>query len=254
MKKIITGIVVICVFIASVSAVDFSVGTFGNFNVGLGTDFSSNQKDGLEDLKEKLIDSGLNVSDKKLPLVGGGFGIYANFGLFEAGKSVLGIQPEIDFNFRNGLKYTLKYSTSSVSEEVKVSLFNHTMDIPVFLTYKETFKSVRLGLGIGPYISIPLYGEQIVTDYAGAETTQYVDGKEHNGVKVTFDGINFGFGFDANFGYKLGKGFINVDARYFLDLSPTKIKVTQGSISETQEYIYRRMLSFSLGYEYKFSF
>lgn len=254
MKKIIIGIVAICVFITSVSAVDFSVGAFGNFNASLGTDFSSNQKDSLEDLKKNLVSSGLDVSDKKVPLVGGGFGIYANFGLFETGKSVLGIQPEIDFNFRNGLKYTLKYSSSSASEEVKLSLFNHTMDIPVFLTYKETFKTVRLGLGIGPYISIPLYGEQIVVDYAGVETTQYVDGKEHDGVKVSFDGINFGFAFNANFGYKIGKGFMNVDARYFLDCSPTKIKATQGSVSVTQEYIYRRMLSLSLGYEYKLSF
>ena len=87
---------------AAAFALDITAGARGNFNIGAGTT--------LEDAPSSLDYDGN---------MGAGFGIYGNFGLLELGGGSLGVQPEVNMNFNNGINYST-YGTSISFEDIRL--------------------------------------------------------------------------------------------------------------------------------------
>ena len=219
-KKIAVAALSIAVGATSAGALDLSLGLRGNFNMGLGTSFEQDTSG------ESLTKEGGNF--------GGGASIFANFGLVDLGPGTLGVQPEVMLNFNNG------YHFSFSSIDASMTCSDNTIDIPLLITYSLPIgESFKLGLGVGPYLSIPLGLKAKVE----SELT-YMQGElESDGTD-----INFGLGFDLNAGYKVGPGSIVIDVRYLLDLTKTQFK---GYYGTTADIFTRRALLLGLGYELK---
>lgn len=223
MKKLIAVAAALVVTSAAAFALDITVGARGNFNMGIGTSVK-NDDDGDFDGN-----------------MGAGFGIYANFGLLELGGGSLGVQPEVGMNFNNGANYSESgYSTS---------LEDITVDIPVLVTFTyPVMDALTIGGGIGPYLSIP-FGLDVVnkTPLGTSKMSESLDIK---------GSLNFGLAFDVNAAYKLGPGSIVFDARYMMDLTPTKIQYKPKDYdidwSDSQEILTRRLLTLGVGYQIKF--
>jgi len=224
MKKLIAVAAALVVSSAAVFALDITVGARGNFNMGVGTT--------LEDAPSSLDYDGN---------MGAGFGIYGNFGLLELGGGSLGVQPEVNMNFNNGANY----SASGVS----MSFENITVDIPVLVTFTyPVMDALSIGGGIGPYLSIPFAFDEVY-EYGGTK----MKWSESYDIKGS---MNFGLAFDVNAAYKLGPGSIVFDARYMMDLTPTKVQNKPKDYdidwSDPEEVLTRRMLTLGVGYQIKF--
>ena len=245
MKKIIATAAAIAVSAISAFAFDVTLGARGNVNFGLGTtptadlDYSRN----FVKAANGTWNEGRNI--------GGGFGVYVNFGLVDLGPGSLGLQPEFDMNFNNGYNYAAKMTYSGTFMEGSCTIIDNTIDIPLLVTYKADIGSIfTLGGGVGPYLSIPVGLDQVSVDKTGSPTTtKYSDRYDSKA------DLNFGMAFDVNAGWKLGPGSIVLDCRYMLDFTPTKIsqKLKSASTwSNPTEWFTRRGLSVGVGYQYKF--
>lgn len=243
MKKLTLVAIISLIAVVGVSAVDYYVGMRGNFNISAGS------KEGplfTDDGQDDYI-------DKVHPLVGGGFGIYANFGLVPLGNvGKFGLQPELNFNFHNGIKIDYDIAGQSATQKA----FDHTFDIALLAMFKfDCTKKVQFNVGVGPYLGIPMYGEMETESSKKGYTvtkTYKVNGKEDDGVTVSFDGIQFGLAFDAGVGFKVGPGNIVVDLRYMLDLMKTDIEIKTSDGTDTKGAMTRRSLNIGVGYEFKF--
>ncbi len=233
MKKIVSAIVSAMFCLGMLSALDISVGARGNVNFGVGSKAC-----------------GYDSADKNSGNVGGGFGIYADFGLVKLGGGKLGIQPEFDVNFNNGA--AVKYTASSgilnnTSTATEVTRNASSIDIPVIVTYNMNLaKSWKFGLGAGFFVSFPFDGKwtsTTTTTVLGNSTTGSSDGT------YTLNGANFGMVFDVNAGYKLGPGYIVADLRYMFDFANTKSLSDNG---DSTDLFSRGLLNLGAGYELKF--
>ena len=223
MKKIIAVTAALMMASLSAFALDITVGARGNFNIGAGTTVK-NDDDGDYDGN-----------------IGGGFGVYGNFGLVELGGGSLGVQPEVNMNFNNGATY--KNGSSSIT------LTDMTLDIPVLVTFTyPVMDALSIGGGIGPYLSIP-FGCDMIRKIGGNTSKSSEDFE----IKA---GLNFGLAFDVNGAYKVGPGSIVLDVRYMLDLTPTKItmkhKEYDFTFMDNEELLTRRLLAIGVGYQIKF--
>ena len=247
MKKIIAVAAALAVSSLSAFALDITVGARGNFNMGLGTSPEGVMKDLVEYQKENFESVGTFKEGGNL---GGGFGVYANFGLVELGGGSLGVQPELNMNFNNG--YNFKGEASELGLETKMGydLYDTTLDIPVLVTFTyPVLDALSIGGGIGPYLSIPFGADGKMTDYYAYGGTVYTDdeSKLSDDDKITAD-MNFGLAFDVNGAYKVGPGSIVLDVRYMLDFTPTKYNIDD----ESEKVFTRRMLTIGAGYQIKF--
>ncbi|MBP5176185.1 MAG: outer membrane beta-barrel protein [Treponema sp.] len=239
MKKIIAVTAALMMASLSAFALDITVGARGNFNMGLGS---------------TLCDDEDNV--KVNPIIGGGFGVYGNFGLLELVGGSLGVQPEINMNFNNGVNAEYKYSDGGDSYEETGKYTDITVDIPVLVTFTyPVMEALSIGGGFGPYISIPFgcdYTYKVKSTYGGVSSTSEQTGSDDYEMKAN---LNFGLAFAVNGAYKVGPGSIALDIRYMLDLTPTKVASklkSGGSWSDYDEKFYRRMLTIGAGYQIKF--
>lgn len=236
MKKIIAVTAALMMASLSAFALDITVGARGNFNIGLGSTMYDDVADGV----------------KVNPNLGGGFGVYGNFGLMELAGGSLGVQPEINMNFNNGLNTERKQTYS----ETTTKYTDITVDIPVLVTFTyPVLDALSIGGGFGPYISIPFgldtFYKQKYT-YGGSSTTYEGTSSDDYEMKAN---LNFGLAFAVNGAYKVGPGSIALDIRYMLDLTPTKVASkpkSGGSWSDPDELLYRRMLAIGVGYQIKF--
>ena len=247
MKKIIATAAAIAVSAISAFAFDVTLGARGNVNFGLGTTLSRSWDSARNAVKAA------NGTWNEGGNIGGGFGVYVNFGLVDLGPGSLGLQPEFDMNFNNGYNYAAKCTYSGTPVDVSATFIDNTIDIPLLVTYKADIGSIfTLGGGVGPYLSIPVGFEEIEVYKIGSSsptTTKYSDRYDFKA------DLNFGMAFDVNAGWKLGPGSIVLDCRYMLDFTPTKIssKPKSGSTwSDPSEMCTRRGLSVGVGYQYKF--
>lgn len=250
MKKIIAVTAALMMASLSAFALDITVGARGNFNMGLGT---SVEGSGLSDDFKKDCKGNL----------GGGFGIYGNFGLMELGGGSLGIQPEFDMNFNNGFNYKHEDSENMVVDTVttkdEMSYFDATIDIPVLVTFTyPVMDTLSIGGGFGPYISIPVgidytskheVSYDVYTEYNDSYSSKGSDNRDFKAK------MNFGLAFDVNGAYKVGPGSIALDIRYMLDLTPTSVSSkykSGGDWSSYSDIFTRRMLTIGVGYQIKF--
>ena len=248
MKKIIATAAAIAVSAISAFAFDVTLGARGNVNFGLGTTLSETTSRNLDSMRNaiKAANGTLNEGGN----IGGGFGVYVNFGLVDLGPGSLGLQPEFDMNFNNGYNYAAKLTYSGTPVDGSYTIIDNTIDIPLLVTYKADIGSIfTLGGGVGPYLSIPVGVDEVWVDKTVSTTSK---SSETRDMKAE---LNFGMAFDVNAGWKLGPGSIVLDCRYMLDFTPTKIssKPKSGSTwSNPSEAFTRRGLSVGVGYQYKF--
>ena len=233
MKKIIAVTAALMMASLSAFALDITVGARGNFNMGLGTTLEE------DDYK--------NYADKTSSNIGGGFGVYANFGLLELGGGSLGVQPEFDMNFNNGMLIDFKGIYRYYFGD-KLTFTDSTIDIPVLVTFTyPVMDALSIGGGFGPYISIP-FGVDLISK-SGDDEHKYSEDFEFK------TKMNFGLAFDVNGAYKVGPGSIVLDLRYMLDLTPTTASSKNKSYGDWGDYdeiITRRMLAIGVGYQIKF--
>ena len=244
MKKIIATAAAIAVSAISAFAFDVTLGARGNVNFGLGTTVAN-----LDSMRNTV--KAANGTWNEGGNIGGGFGVYVNFGLVDLGPGSLGLQPEFDMNFNNGYNYAAKLTYSGTPVDGSSTIIDNTIDIPLLVTYKADIGSIfTLGGGVGPYLSIPVGLDGVTVDKTGSPTTtKYSDRYDYKA------DLNFGMAFDVNAGWKLGPGSIVLDCRYMLDFTPTKIsqKLKSASTwSNPTEWFTRRGLSVGVGYQYKF--
>lgn len=234
MKKIVAAIVSAMFCLGMLSALDISVGARGNVNFGVGSKAC-----------------GYDSADKNSGNVGGGFGIYADFGLLKLGSGKLGIQPEFDVNFNNGAAVNYTNSVNTIllksSTAIEVTRSASSIDIPVIVTYNMNLaKSWKFGLGAGIFVSFPFDGKwtsTTTTTMNGKTSTDPSDGA------YKLNGANFGMVFDVNAGYKLGPGFIVADLRYMFDFANTRNLSDNG---DPTDLFSRGLLNLGAGYELKF--
>ena len=248
MKKIIATAAAIAVSAISAFAFDVTLGARGNVNFGLGTTLSETISRSMDSMRNAA--KATNGTWNEGVNIGGGFGVYVNFGLVDLGPGSLGLQPEFDMYFNNGYNYAAKLTYSGTPVDGSSTIIDNTIDIPLLVTYKADIGSIfTLGGGVGPYLSIPV-GLDAVTVNKTVSTTY----KNSDTMDMKAD-LNFGMAFDVNAGWKLGPGSIVLDCRYMLDFTPTKIssKPKSGSTwSNPSEWFTRRGLSVGVGYQYKF--
>lgn len=248
MKKIIATAAAIAVSAISAFAFDVTLGARGNVNFGLGTTLSETTSRGLDSLRNAA--KAANGTWNEGGNIGGGFGVYVNFGLVDLGPGSLGLQPEFDMNFNNGYNYAAKCTYSGTPVDGSYTIIDNTIDIPLLVTYKADIGSIfTLGGGVGPYLSIPVGLDQVTVNKTVSTTYKSSDTRDMKAA------LNFGMAFDVNAGWKLGPGSIVLDCRYMLDFTPTKIssKPKSGSTwSDPSEAFTRRGLSVGVGYQYKF--
>ncbi len=247
MKKLIAMAAALAVTSLSAFAVDITVGARGNFNMGIGTSPETYVRNTFDDTKSETEPGGLleGFSWEEGVNFGGGFSVYANFGMLNIGKGSFGIQPEFDMNFNNGYHF----KTEKDDVYLTGNSFTKTIDIPVLFTYTyPVMDSLSIGGGIGSYFSIPL-DMDLVLDTDGHIT------KISDDVDIS-SSLNFGIAFDVNGAYKLGPGSIVLDLRYMLDLTPTRITTKNkdnGNITtDDVKSFTRRALTIGLGYQVKF--
>lgn len=248
MKKIIATAAAIAVSAISAFAFDVTLGARGNVNFGLGTTLSETISRSMDSMRNAA--KATNGTWNEGGNIGGGFGVYVNFGLVDLGPGSLGLQPEFDMNFNNGYNYAAKLTYSGTPVDGSSTIIDNTIDIPLLVTYKADIGSIfTLGGGVGPYLSIPV-GLDVVTVNKTVSTTY--KSSDTSDMKAA---LNFGMAFDVNAGWKLGPGSIVLDCRYMLDFTPTKIsqKLKSASTwSDPTEWFTRRGLSVGVGYQYKF--
>lgn len=251
MKKIIATAAAIAVSAISAFAFDVTLGARGNVNFGLGTTLEGTNSSSMDYSRNivKANNGTLNEGGN----IGGGFGVYVNFGLVDLGPGSLGLQPEFDMNFNNGYNYAAKMTYSGTSIDGSRTIIDNTIDIPLLVTYKADIGSIfTLGGGVGPYLSIPVGLEDISVYKDGSSSPTTTKSSDRYDFKAD---LNFGMAFDVNAGWKLGPGSIVLDCRYMLDFTPTKIsqKLKSASTwSDPTEWFTRRGLSVGVGYQYKF--
>lgn len=236
MKKLIAMAAALAVTSLSAFAVDITVGARGNFNMGIGTSQETYVRDNLDlfrDISPSTWEEGGNF--------GGGFGVYANFGMLNIGKGSFGIQPEFDMNFNNGYHFKIGEANT------EGNFYNATIDIPILFTFTyPVMDALSIGGGLGPYFSIPV-GIDFFIDVEGSKTEVFSDA-------YVSSYINPGVAFDVNGAYKLGPGSIVLDFRYMLDLTPTRLVAKAkdtGNVTDEAAYT-RRILVIGLGYQMKF--
>ena len=200
-------------------AVEITGGIRGAFTMNLGTKLTDEEGD----------------PDYKT-VVGGGAALYVNFGIAQLGSGMFGIQPEVGLYFNNGVE------VESKTFGVKGTTTANSVDIPVLFTYSMPISSIKLGLGFGPYISIP-YGIEDEIEVIGVGKT-----------KQKYDSISapFGLAFDVNCGFNVGPGALVVDVRYLLDLGKTRGEYTELGTTYKDSLYKRGALAIGLGYEMKF--
>ena len=243
MKKIVAIMAALAVSSLSGFSLDITAGARGNFNMGLGTSLEGDMVDMRNSMKDSIPPS---VTWKEGGDMGGGFAVYANFGLLDLGGGSLGVQPEFGMNFNNGYYFKAEQG-SSVME---MNFYDSSIDIPVLVTFTyPVMDALSIGGGIGPYLSIPILcdGKEEVT---GLGSTVFSDDYDLKG------SMNFGLAFDVNGAYKVGPGSIVLDLRYMMDFTPTKLtmkeKDTGNTYQENEEIFTRRALTIGLGYQIKF--
>ncbi|MBP5444107.1 MAG: hypothetical protein J6Y60_12795 [Treponema sp.] len=242
MKKIFAAITVLALSSLTAFALDITVGARGNLNLGFGTYLVDDYKEAAQTLKDMASGGG---SWDEGGNTGGGFGIYANFGLLELGGGSLGIQPEISMNFNNGYNYMIQIGANKLER----SFYKTVIDIPVLVTFTyPIMDALSIGGGIGPYLSIPVMIDSQVK-VTGSPTTKESD----NYTMKT--GLNIGLALDVNGAYKLGPGSIVLDLRYMFDFNPTRItridKNTETTIEDDEKLFKRGILAIGLGYQIK---
>ena len=243
MKKIIAVMAALAVSSLSAFALDITVGARGNFNMGLGTSLEGDTKDWRDGMKDSMPPS---VSWKEGGDMGGGFAVYANFGLLDLGGASLGVQPEVGMNFNNGYYFKAEQG----SNKMEMDFYDTTIDIPVLVTFTyPVMDALSIGGGIGPYLSIPVIAD------GKEEISGVVNAKLSDDANVKAS-MNFGLAFDVNGAYKVGPGSIVLDLRYMMDLTPTKFTSTEkdtGDVDMDNEKIFtRRAFTIGLGYQMKF--
>lgn len=246
MKKIIAVMAALAVSSLSAFALDITVGGRGNFNMGLGTSLEGIAKTQMETAKRNTENYG--GSWKEGGNMGGGFAVYANFGLLDLGGGSLGIQPEAGINFNNGWNAEVKVPILADADFI---FKYNSVDIPVLVTYTfPVMDALSIGGGVGPYLSIPFGMDRITKDNTSGDVDK--DSDDYN-IKAS---MNFGLAFDVNGAYKVGPGSIVLDVRYMLDLTKGKITSTRKSDGATsytdREFLTRRALTIGLGYQMKF--
>ena len=235
MKKI--AIIALSLFGVAVTshALDISLGLRGSFNMGLGTNLEGNCAT-IRDNNKTASELDDGATFKEGGNLGGGASLFANFGFLDLGPGTLGLQPEVMINFNNGYNFSINTNYG----KYKYTLHGNSIDIPLFVTYQAPIgESFKIGLGVGPYISIPLGCKEKWDIPATAGTSSEYEPDSTN--------INFGIGFDLNAGYKVGPGYIVFDAKYLTDITTTAY-IYSGS---KYDVFTRRALLLGLGYELK---
>ena len=168
-------------------------------------------------------------------LLGGGAALYVNFGIGQMGSGMFGVQPEVCLYLHNGIE-----AKDKAAFNTKYKVTANSIDIPVLFTYTMPISSIKLGFGVGPYISIP-YG--IEGEIEGIKILYGIDK-----LKFNRDGTPLGLAFDVNCGFNMGPGALVIDIRYLWDIGKTAGK----ALGESGSVFKRRSLAIGLGYEMKF--
>lgn len=177
---------------------------------------------------------------KQKATVNGGAAVFARYELPLALPldSKLGVQLDIGFNANNGGAM----ETEILGKKLKQTISFNTLDIPLLITYRlPIIDLLDLRVGVGPNFGIVLGKMKQKVKGGPIDLDNSTDVELASKVLV-------GLMADIGVGINLGPGALLVDVRFLNDFSKLKTKVGD----EKKDFLTRRNLSFSLGYEMKF--
>jgi hypothetical protein len=138
------------------------------------------------------------------------------------------IQPELNLMLNNGMEI------SGHGNTVKIDY--PTIDVPVLLRWNFIQTPVLVGMIIGPYISFPVGKLNLsVGDRGSALDTK---------------GYTFGATGGFTLGYKLGPGYLTMDARYLNDFNSLYVQEDFGDGIQNANICIRRSINLTVGYEF----
>lgn len=231
MKKIL--IAAVLAFTGITSAFAFSVGARADVDLGLGK-VPENAESKADDFKRASI--------------GESFGLWVEIPIIDIKVVSLGIRPEVDYNMNSGLRYITSYKKDSetVYTVTDTTTTVSSIDIPIFVTANVNLIVFKVGAGAGAYVTFPLNN---------AQSTVVAFNKTEATTTITISNTPiWGFCGFANAGFRLGPGFLMVDARLMANSkafqSVTTTPVTKKEL--VSDLFTRFDLDFGIAYEISF--
>lgn len=186
------------------------------------------------------LEQQLGSSDKMVPTANGGGTVFIRYELplALASDSRLGVQVDVGFNANNGA--SIESELPILGKRKQTVSFN-TVDIPLLVTYRLPvlgFLDVRVG--VGPNFGLVL---------GKFKSDAYLNGTKLASVEDDIASkLLIGILADVGVGFNLGPGTLLADVRFLNDFT----KFAIGDKDNSVDFLTRRNLSFSVGYEMKF--
>lgn len=189
-----------------------------------------------------FVDGLFPSTSKQVPTVNGGGAIFVRYELPLALPldSKLGVQLDVGFNANNGS--SIEYEIPILGKSKQTISFN-TLDIPLLITYRLPIGSLLdVRAGVGPNFALVL---------GKVKFASYLAGTKLPTIEVDIASkLLIGILADVGVGINLGPGALLVDVRFLNDF--TKLAVDANGNGNKMDFLTRRNLSFSVGYEMKF--
>ena len=222
MKKLLIAALMAVACVVSASAM--TVGLRGDVDFGnAGFKTTENGKQTPDFIKADTVTSGSG-------------GIWVDIPLLNLKVLSLGLRPEFEFGFNQG--FVVKQDDNSVK------LTSSNVTIPLFLDVCVNILSVRLSLGIGPYLSLPISFVDTETKF-GTQTIQKPT--------TAWDAHSWGIAAYLQAGLKLGPGYLLVDGRASTPFGNQDWKAVTAS-GDSGTVITAKTYSISVGIGYEFTF
>jgi TolB-like protein len=188
------------------------------FSIGarLGAGFEMNTAD------EDMVGSGYSPKEKSN--IAFNATLYAGFRLSDQWF----LQPELNVMFNNGMEIT--------GQGYTVTIEYTTLDIPLLVRWDFIQTPVRVGIIVGPYVSLPI----------GKLNLSQGD----SGSALDTTGIALGATAGFTLGYKIGPGYLTGDIRFLHDFASLMVREDFGNGLQDAKIGIRRSLNLTIGYEF----
>ena len=155
---------------------------------------------------------------------------FALYGAFPLSEN-LWVQAELNFMINQGYRLTVSDRSGTDTDTITYT----SLDLPILLKYELGQDEIIWGFLAGPHFSIPLGNARVSGD-----------GLSENFNIRSF--ATFGVTAGAFAKYPLGNGYIVGDARFIFDFNAVEAR----EYFFTVDFMRRRALAFSVGYEISF--
>lgn len=232
MKKIL-ALVAAMIFVASVATAEIglAVGAKGVLGFPVGTRRESSFDDNMKGMLN--VSGGVDI--KRMAMLNGGGALFVRYelpwGLPFNNK--IGFQLETAFNANNGISKTYQ----SYGKQMDVHTSFHTIDIPLLVTYRFPVGIVDFRVGVGPNLGIAVGDASYKFRYSGVSAEDKIKMEINNRLLI-------GLAWELAFGFNVWHGAFVTNIRYLNDF--TKLEINKN------DFLTRRNLSVSIGYEVRF--